>query len=123
MADVRISVAEAGARMGLGRRGALKRLKRLDHHLDGRLLWRPGPRSPWEVCVAALDEIHSVNFRDRSLEALDDRIQQIDKKLFALRNAHGAHRRKTEKRFQNHENALLEVGSTCDAVKRHLGIV
>lgn len=116
-----IKLAEAALGMGMSRPGALKRLKRHDQHLDGRLLRQNGTH--WEVCAALLNEVDSVSYRDSTIDSLTRKVEQIDEKLSALRDAHSGHRRmvarslkSSEKRLESHGEALSKIGVALSAI-------
>lgn len=92
-----MTVAVAASMMGLGVRGARKRLKRLDDELHGRLLRPIGtkvmPRGPqaskYLVCLPVLREALDPELEDhaRELAELRAELSLVSEKLEALRRA------------------------------------
>lgn len=102
-----IRVSEAAEGMDMTPQGTLRRLKRLNELAEGRLLRRDSEGSPWFVSVDVLLELsRAKNEQDEAIDKLTGRVSDIEVKLIALRNSHGAHRRKTNKRLDTHERAL-----------------
>ncbi len=108
-----MKVSAAAASMGMSYSGALRRLKRMDRKLGGRLLRN---LNEWEVCVAVLDELKNPDAYNVRLEGLDSRMSDMDGKITALRNSHQAHRRITKKRLEKHYEAIKKIGEAMRAI-------
>lgn len=94
-----VTVAVAAGLMGIGKRGALKRLRKLDADLDGRLLKAIGTKatpartgtqaSKYLVCLPVLREAMDPETEDKSRELAELRAELtlVREKLEALRKA------------------------------------
>jgi hypothetical protein len=94
-----VTVAVAASMMGLGKRGALKRLRKLDADLDGRLLRAIGTKatptrtgtqaSKYLVCLPVLREAMEPATEDhsRELAGLRAEVASLRQKVEALRKA------------------------------------
>jgi hypothetical protein len=92
-----VTVAVAASLMGLGKRGALKRLVRLDRQLEGRLLRAIGTKampkgaqaSKYLVCLPVLREAMDPDLEDhsRALAEVRAELTLMHQKLEALRKA------------------------------------
>lgn len=92
-----ITVAVAGELLGLGKRGALKRLRKLDADLGGRLLRSIGTKampkgvqpSKFLVCLPVLREALDPEVEDQARELSELRVELrlLREKVEALRRA------------------------------------
>jgi len=94
-----VTVAVAASMMGIGKRGALKRLRKLDADLDGRLLKAIGTQAKptgsgsqatkYLVCLPVLREAMDPATEDHSRELAELRaeLSVVHGKLEALRKA------------------------------------
>jgi hypothetical protein len=92
-----VTVAVAAKLMGLGKRGALKRLVKLDAELEGRLLKSIGVKampkgaqaSKYLVCLPVLREAMEPELEDhsRALAEVRAELSLVSQKLEALRKA------------------------------------
>jgi hypothetical protein len=107
------------------RQGALKRFKRLNRLVDGRLLHRDGPGAPWLVSLVVLSEINKIHERERvideSVEEIGGRVSDVEVRLLALRNSHNANKRRVMKRLDLHEKALAILRSGNRALEDLFG--
>lgn len=118
-----IRIPEAARLVGMSRQGMRKRLLRLNQIAGGRLLRREsatGRGGHFEVCVEVLRELRSYDpkERERELGHVHWRIGEVEGRLEALRNAHRAHRRRTERRLDQHQKRLDTHDELLEALKQ-----
>lgn len=73
-------------RLGYTPSGGLRHLKRVNRHLDGKLLRKVGER--WQVRCQALLEYQEKEEKTCDIDGILARVESLELKLIALRNAH-----------------------------------
>lgn len=118
-----VRVPEAARLAGMSRQGMRKRLLKLDQIAGGRLLRRDsstGRGGNFEVCVEVLRELRGFDPKahERELSHVHWRIGEVEGRLESLRNAHRAHRRRTEKQLDRHGKRLDAHDDLLEALRQ-----
>jgi hypothetical protein len=114
-----ISVPKLAERAHMTRQGMWKALLELDKRSGGKLMRRKsrtGRGGRFEVCLEVLQGLTEHDATGGGdLQALRSRVATIDLGLSALRSAHHAHKRRTEKTLFSHGEQLEALKQLAEA--------
>jgi hypothetical protein len=115
-----ISVPKLAERAGVTRQGMWKALRELDRKSEGKLMRRKsrtGRGGRYEVCLEALHRL--TEHEPLSVPGeLASRVSDLEVGLSALRSAHHAHKRRTEKALTSHAERLDALKQLSEAAAR-----